>query len=166
MKIYTLGPENTNCELAAKTWRRQNCGDAEIVLCPSLENGVERLFDDQGDAVLISCVVYPKLHELVFHNTDRLRFSDFFLMNTMDMVLACNPEVNDGLLATHPAPESLGPQELKRIFANSNAEAAIFCRNGKAGHCITTITACEKQQLTLVKNYGEIPMGFAVHIKK
>lgn len=63
--LHTLGPTGTNCEAAAHAWFRRQGGVGRVELHSTLEQAVERMPEDDTHA-LLSCVVYPELHTLVF----------------------------------------------------------------------------------------------------
>lgn len=163
--ICTLGPENTNCELAARTWFDRMGKSGAILLYPTLEEAVVDVREQPGTA-LLGCVVYPDLHKIVFSNLDKLVLMDCFIMPTYKMVLASNTSSlhRDPSIATHPAPSGLAAQHTTDIrLVPSNAQAAIDCAAGFADACITTISAAERQGLHIMHDYGEIPMGFTIH---
>jgi len=163
-KLHTLGPTGTNCEAAAYNWFERNELSGEVVLHPTLEEAVEQIkTDNDGESGLLSCIVYPYLHTLVFGNRDRLYLLDSFIMPTFNMILASKTGKAPVVVATHPAPQSLAPSGCQRVLVNSNSEAAIQCANGEVDGCITTMVAAKANNLVVVTDYGTIPMGFAVH---
>lgn len=164
--VHTLGPTNTNCEKAALSWITKNELDAEVFLYDTLEIAAEKMtnFDD---AVLLSCIVYPKLHELVFQNLHNMQLVDCFIEPTYNMVLAQRKKGNQVTrIFSHPAPIALleqTPYSREIVeFVNSNAAAANSCL-GETDACITTIIAANENNLHLVKDFGPVPMGFAIH---
>ena len=165
--IYTLGPSLTNCEKAAREWSIKNNFDAQIVLFDTLEFALTSMIEKKQDnIVLLSCIVYPDLHKIVFDNLDLIEFKDVFMSNTYSMVYAVNNERDEiKTIATHPAPKLLVPndQELEIILSTSNSKAALMCRNGEVDSCITTIIAAKENSLNIIKNFGEVTMGFAIH---
>lgn len=164
-KVHTLGPEGTNCEKAAKAWFKIKKIKAEIQLHPSLEEAVEYVKKDKNSA-LLSCVVYPDLHRLVFNNLDCIEFFECFVVNTYPMVLAVKESDNPRSISTHPAPENLIPPNKVVIHSTSNAQAAFDCLAGKAEGCITTEKCAKKLNFKIIKNFGKLPMGFALHCLK
>jgi hypothetical protein len=50
------------------------------------------------------------------------------------------------------------------VFVNSNAQAAADCATNKTDGCITTLPCAEKYGLYVIKDYGQIPMGFTIHV--
>lgn len=162
-KVHTLGPEGTNCETAARHWVKLHDGRASISLYSTLEEATKHLVDDHS-SVLLSCIAYPELHHLVFKNLEVMQLVDAFVMPTLPMVLASSGSVRPRSVATHRAPEDLVPDWLvERMYVNSNADAARACKSGLAESCITTLRAAELNELLVLKNFGEIPMGFALH---
>jgi|tagenome__1003787_1003787.scaffolds.fasta_scaffold20890665_1 hypothetical protein len=160
--IHTLGPTGTNCEAAAVEWFRRNGVAGETRLYETLEQACAEMPDDPG-AALLGCAVYPDLHLLVFNNLNRFEIVDSFVMPTYDMVLASRAGVSLSVVATHPAPQSLVPDEYRKILVTSNSRAAALCADGGADGCITTVQAMKTHGLTLVKNFGPVPMAFTVH---
>lgn len=168
--IHTLGPKGTNCEAAAHLWFRNRSKEGEVVLHPTLEVAAEAM-DGAADAGLLGCVVYPDLHTLVFSNLDRFALVDQFIMPTLDMVLASRTGEAPAVVSTHPAPQRLIPDDLvpggvQRRLVNSNAQAALDCVQGLSDGCITTIVSAEKHGLSIVRNYGPVPMGFTLHVPR
>lgn len=50
-----------------------------------------------------------------------------------------------------------------RHIVSSNSQAAIDCANGEVDACITTIKACEDCGLSIIQDFGEVPMAFILH---
>jgi hypothetical protein len=163
--VHTLGPTGTNLEAASRWWRDSKQLDAEVRLHSTLEVGVENMAMD-GSAVLVACIVYPELHTLVFKNVMRLEIAECFVFPTHHMVLASRDGAMPSTLASHPAPHSLAPTELERVFVNSNAQAAIDCAKGLVDGCITTLVAANANGLKVLKDYGSLPMGFSIHVPR
>lgn len=163
--IRTLGPQGTNCEAAAYFWR-QNAGyiDAEVVLYDTLETAVRYVVDTDRASVLLACVVYPYLHEIVFKNLSRLTLKECFVMPTHRMVLASMGRSEVTTVSSHPAPVNLLDGYGYRIdLVNSNAEAASTCAAGAADGCITTLAAAQRHGLTVIRDFGTVQMGFSIH---
>jgi len=162
--IHTLGPKGTNCEAAATHWLSQHNKKADICLHETLEDAVLKMGSISNSA-LLSCIVYPDLHHLVFRNLDRLQLVDAFIMPTIPMVLASVTSFErPATVASHPAPVDLIPEWIAdRRFVTSNSAAAKACRDGLVESCITTERAAMAYDLRILLNFGEIPMGFAVH---
>jgi prephenate dehydratase len=165
-RIRTLGPQGTNCEAAAKHYVRNNALDADVVLHSTLEEAIGDVLDEPRSA-LLGCVVYPDLHNLVFPYLRTMVLADMFLFNTFNMVLATRPGVSVfDRVASHPAPQSLVSDTYPVILATSNAEAARMCRAGKVDACITTLPASRDCGLEVVEDFGEVPMGFTIHVPR
>jgi|SRR5579875_1614929 len=171
IQVHTLGPTGTNCEAAARFWlcrRRDNGGT--IVLHPSLESAVPAVLGTPGDAVLLACVVYPRLHEIVFRNLAHMELRECFVMPTHRMVLATrSTSLTEssklfGSIASHPAPVDLiADSEADVRMARSNSEAAQICARGETDGCITTVVAANANDLAIVKDFGSVQMGFTIH---
>lgn len=164
--LHTLGPAGTNCQRAARYWLgRRGIDDPDAVrLFPTLEEGAEALPQDRS-AGLLGCVVYPRLHDLVFRNLDRLRLLDCFVLDTHEMLLAGRGAL-DGpprTTATHAAPASLVPGGTEPVLVDSNAAAARACSAGLTDACITTAPAAREHGLRVLQRFGPVPMGFTVH---
>jgi prephenate dehydratase len=163
--IHTLGPADTNCEKAAKSWIKKHNHHANIILYPTLEEAIKNV---SHNSVLLSCIVYPKLNDLVFDHIDRFELIDCFIEPLYNMVFArksLGAEIK--IIYSHPAPVPL----LKRIpsvsletvqLVNSNAEAALLCKQDDEA-CITTQKSADKHQLIIQNDFGSLPMGFAIH---
>ncbi|WMN61730.1 hypothetical protein NI389_18135 (plasmid) [Pseudoalteromonas xiamenensis] len=159
--IHTLGPTGTNCEKAASKWFADNNIEGDIVLHQTLEIAVKTIENSDTD-LLLGCAVYPDLHNIVFENLPRLKLIDSFIMPTIEMVLASRGQETLATFATHPAPRSL-VSHLAPVFVNSNAAAALACAAGEADACITTAVAAEANNLTVLENFGPVPMCFTIH---
>lgn len=166
--VHTLGPEGTNCEAAANLWIRSNGhSSATTVLHGTLEEALQRLLQDPDGAVLLGCVVYPKLHEIVFNNLDRLTLVDQFIMPTFNMLFASRGQEVVRTAASHPAPRSLlNGRGLTVTESTSNSKAAEQCRDGLVDACITTQPAADAYRLTVLEDFGPVPMGFTIHAPK
>lgn len=163
--VHTLGPEGTNCEAAAKFWLKlHGHSSAKTLLHETLEDGLEGMLQNPEGAVLLGCVVYPKLHELVFNNLDRLTLADQFIMPTFNMLFASRGQENVRTAASHPAPRSLlNGRGLIVTESTSNSKAAEQCRDGLVDACITTLPAAQACGLTVLEDFGPVPMGFTIH---
>ncbi|MFK5951191.1 MAG: hypothetical protein QM500_20745 [Methylococcales bacterium] len=165
--IHTLGPEGTNCEAAAENWLTENNINGKIILHDTLEDGMISMKNDSKESVLLGCVVYPELHNLVFKNRSTSKLVECFVFPTMPMLLAAkNESFEYNKIATHPAPVALIPGIFnEKIFVNSNSVAAKKCADGLVDACITTEKSAKKYGLKIIQDYGPIPMGFTLHGK-
>ena len=163
--IHTLGPKHTNCEQAATEWFNRRHRYGRVELHSTLEEAVSTI-RGRSDAALLGCVVYPDLHKIVFKNLDWLTLADVFIMPTFHMVLAARAEAEAiNSAASHPAPSGLIPDHVPtRCLVNSNAEAALVCAAGQVDACITTLPAAVQNSLTVVRDFGPVPMGFTIHV--
>ena len=160
--LHTLGPEGTNCEAAAKLWLERKGARGEVRLFPTLEEALEAL-PPRPDAALLGCAVYPDLHRLVFENLHRIEIFDTFVMPTYEMVLASRDGAMPADVVSHPAPSSLVPEGLRVSFADSNSRAAALCAEGAFEGCITTSRSAGDFDLSIVRNFGAVPMIFTLH---
>lgn len=166
--IHTLGPINTNCEQAAYKWLEENKIEGEVFLHNTLEDALLEVKKNDF-AALLGCVVYPDLHKIVFSNLNDLSLVDCFIMPTYNMILATNDDTKDlgnSIIATHPAPSGLAydftvSKNIKLV--NSNSQAALQCSKGLSDACITILPAAQKYSLKVIKDFGEVPMGFTIH---
>jgi hypothetical protein len=164
--VRTLGPPGTNLEAAARWWCQEHGVQADVILHPTLEDGVGEMAMD-GSEVLVACIVYPELHTLVFQNIKRLEIVECFVVPTHRMVLASRDGEMPRTVATHPAPQGLIPDQVAdRCLVNSNSAAAAACAGGSVEGCVTTIVAAEANGLRVVRDFGSLPMGFSVHAAK
>lgn len=160
--IHTLGPTGTNCEAAARNWLARRGQMGRVVLHDTLELAVEEMGSGPRHA-LLSCIVYPDLHKLVFSNLDDLELVDLFIMSTFNMILASRDGAMPSQVSTHPAPQGLVPEAAEKRLVNSNSRAARDCALGITDGCITTQPAAEAAGLICVTDFGPVPMGFALH---
>jgi prephenate dehydratase len=164
--IHTLGPSGTNLELAAYHWFATRGQEADVRLHTTLESSLPQLSQDGHEAVL-ACAVYPDLHSLVFGNLGRMAMVDSFILPTYDMVFATRADaVEVRAVLSHPAPQSLlrlACPDAVLTLVTSNSEAARQCAGGTADGCITTSKAAADQGLTVVRNFGPVPMIYTLH---
>ncbi|KVZ90852.1 hypothetical protein WL22_23320 [Burkholderia ubonensis] len=173
MNIYTLGPSGTNCEKAAWLYRDKRGWSGQVTLDSTLEVAVDHLLESPDDGVLLGCIVYPDLHNIVFRNLGRLKLIDHLLMDTHDMVFAGRKSRHAEIrgIGSHPAPVSLLDQlgtlrsRVPVELMTSNAEAARQCADGRFDACITTLEAAQANDLEILRNFGPVPMGFSIHLK-
>lgn len=166
--IYTLGPKDTNCELAAQYWLNKNGYNGTIHLRSTLENAIEEAKTNKNEAIVLGCIVYHKLHHLVFQNIKEFYLSDCFIMPTHEMILATKVLLKHiKTIATHPAPVDLIPynDQYKLKLVNSNSQAALECKQGNVDACITTMKSAINNNLQPVKNFGSVNMGFSIHCR-
>ncbi|MFD5513950.1 bacilysin biosynthesis protein BacA [Streptomyces sp. NPDC127051] len=167
MAVHTLGPAGTNCEYAARYWLNRRADfPGIVVLHDSLERAVAAMLADPRDSVMLGCIVYPALHELIFQNVTRMRLSECFVMPTLPMVVASRTgEGKPQTVASHAAPVNLlDGLDIEFILSGSNSQAAQLCAEGQADACITTDVAARSNRLVVLRNFGPIPMGFSVHV--
>jgi prephenate dehydratase len=164
--IHTLGPTGTNLEMAAYHWFARRGQEADVRLHTTLESALPELADDGREAVL-ACAVYPDLHSLVFNNLGRLAMVDSFILPTYDMVFAAQADaIEIRTVVSHPAPQSLvrraAPQAVLTLVT-SNSAAARQCATGIADGCITTSKAAADHGLSVLRNFGPVPMIYTLH---
>lgn len=165
--VHTLGPAGTNCEAAARRWLADNhSGRGSVILHPTLEDAVPAVLKEPETSVLLGCVVYPRLHELVFQNLDTMELRECFMMPTHHMVLAARDAAGEiKTVTSHPAPVNLlDGRDVRIELATSNAAAAQTCARGGADACITTEPAAVEHGLTIVDDFGPVAMGFSIHV--
>ncbi|WP_186385996.1 prephenate dehydratase [Stappia sp. TSB10P1A] len=160
--LHTLGPAGTNCERAALLWRTNRCPNAWVELHPTLEAAADAVLG-RNDAVLVGVAAYPQLHTLIYSRIERLQILEAFIMDTDEMVLASSSGALPKVCATHPAPEHLLPPSIERRYVASNVLAAQDCVSGQADGCVTTLCAARVHGLSVLHNYGCIPMAFTIH---
>ncbi|MCW2256947.1 prephenate dehydratase [Providencia alcalifaciens] len=74
-------------------------------------------------------------------------------------------------IGSHPAPKDLISEitnlnnNIESLLFNSNSESALQCSNGIVDACITTRKAAENHNLTILHDFGPVPMGFSIHSK-
>lgn len=86
LTIHTLGPKGTNCEKAADYWLAKNNVKGNVKLYPTLESATESVKEDK-DGLLLGCIVYPDLNNIVFQNLSSLELQNCFVMDTHNMVI-------------------------------------------------------------------------------
>lgn len=169
MNIFTLGPEGTNCEKAAFYWcLEKQIYNNNVFLYPTLEVALDNLLAN-GNGVLLGCIVYPKLHSLVFDNLNTIYLDETFTMQLHDMVISKRRGLEIDQIRTissHPAPVSLKNKTFSNtgiVKANSNSEAALQCAMGETDACVTTGYSSNMHGLEVVERYSGIQMGFTIH---
>ena len=160
--IHTLGPEGTNLAAAAGEWFRRQGREGRTILHRTVEEAVDSMPKSSGHG-LLTCAVYPDLHNIVFRNLARLRFVDSFIWPTLPMLLASRDGSWPSVVSTHPAPRSLVPEGLDIVLTTSNSQAAADCAESKTDGCITTAAAAEKHGLKIIHDFGPVPMVFTLH---
>ncbi|MGQ1888735.1 prephenate dehydratase domain-containing protein [Serratia marcescens] len=171
--VHTLGPAGTNCEKAAHLWLKNNGHRGEVKLHQTLEDAAKYMNDTGGTDILLGCIVYPQLHHLVFENLSHLKLIDCFVMDTHNMVFASKGQKPGEIrtVGSHPAPQDLIRQvpgintQLSIRLFNSNSEAARQCAANAVDACISTDISANRCGLTVLANFGPVPMGFSIHAK-
>lgn len=172
LTIHTLGPKGTNCEKAAYYWLETNGLNGNVILHETLEVAIEKIKKDDN-CILLGCIVYPYLHNIVFQNLTLLKLTDCFVLDTHNMLLASrfNDLSKIKKVGSHPAPKDLFSEinglnkPTESLLFNSNSEAALQCANGTVDACITTLKAAESHNLNILHDFGPVPMGFSIHSK-
>lgn len=164
MIIGTLGPVNTNSEIASLHYLDTRDGGGEVRLFDTPERSIQALIDKDVDKTIL-CIVYPKLNDLVFDNLDRILINEVFLCPTDEMVIG---EARPGSrVCCHPAPVNLIAADYDDIaFVTSNSEAALQCSQGHYDVCVTTLSAARAHHLEVKKSFGNVNMGWAVFERK
>ena len=163
--IGTLGPEGTNSELASLKYLTDNNlsdkGVVKLYLTP--EQAIDALINMEIDKCVL-CIVYPRLNEIVFRNLEYIEMTDTYMLPTYAMVIAGSSSAVK--YCSHAAPIDLIEKGKNVEIVNSNAEAAKLCKMGKFDACVTTRKAADLYKLNIVKDYGEVNMGWAVFSRK
>jgi prephenate dehydratase len=159
--VRTLGPEGSNLEAAAHEWFRRNGITGNVVLHPSVEDAIESA-DGKHEAIM-ACAAYPKFHDIVFGNLATLEIVDSFIMPTHNMVLAAQNDSAISTCASHRAPSSLLPEGVQWVESTSNSQAALDCLKGLADACITTDISARRHGMTVLHDFGPVPMAFTLH---
>jgi prephenate dehydratase len=169
-RLHTLGPAGTNCEAAARYWLNERGEPPDcIVLHDTLEQAVVGVLQEPKGGILLGCIVYPRLHEIVFRNLARMSLRECFVYPTHSMVLACSRAVavsgmHIATVVSHPAPvDLLEGLDVQILSADSNSQAASRCARGETDGCITTIVAAQANGLHVVKDFGPVAMGYSIH---
>ena len=163
--LHTLGPEGTNCALAARRWFKGQGRDGEVVLYPTFEDAARGALATVGGA-LVAAAAYPELNTLIYSHLDGLFVADSMVMATHRMVLARRPGTGQPVtVASHPAPVALLDDGMVVALVASNSQAAIECAGGRVDACITTDAAMELHGLELVRDFGPVAMAFTVHVR-
>ncbi|MGJ3349356.1 hypothetical protein [Morganella morganii] len=173
LTIHTLGPNGTNCEKAAHHWLSENNIKGNVKLYPTLESATECVRQDK-DGVLLGCIVYPDLHNIVFRNLTWLELKACFVLDTHNMLFASrHTDYNDiRHVGSHPAPQHLFAElpllnkEVRKTLFTSNSESGVQCAHGAVDGCITTLTTAQKYHLHILHDFGPVPMGFSIHAPK
>lgn len=176
IRSFPLGPEGTNIQRASELWLRKNGIEAKSVtqLCATPEAAIEeaRRVQNSGElAVFWTCAVFLREHQVFFRNPDLYPFFSQVTMQLDDMQLSTRPEVCGQIIGSqvpdhwtvlsHPSPLPLLENVPVAIeLANSNADAAVRCRNGEAEACITTQSACKINGLVTLHRFGRPNMVF------
>lgn len=171
--VHTLGPTGTNCEKAAHLWLENNGKQGSVKLHDSLEDAAAYMKETDDEDILLGCIVYPYLHHLVFKNLNHLKLIDCFVMDTHNMVFASkNHNLSEiRTVGSHPAPQDLihqVPGINKHVaieLFNSNSEAARQCAANAIDACISTDISARRCGLTILADFGPVPMGFSIHAK-
>jgi len=163
-RIHTLGPEVTNCNLAADNWIKRKKINMQIILHETFEGAVEASKQDTKGMVLISST-YHKIHDVIYDNINWLSPIDSFIVPTHEMVLAHNVDIkSNSRIALHEATLSLLNDsrkiKYKHYFTSSTWEAASLCSLQKTSYCLTTKKASSEFNLKILQSYGKIELVF------
>ncbi len=139
----------------------------------TLEKATEHVRKDK-DGVLLGCIVYPDLHNIVFQNLTWLELKGCFVLDTHNMLFASrHTDYNDiRHVGSHPAPQHLFDElpllnkEVRKTLFTSNSESGVQCAHGAVDGCITTLSTAQKYHLHILHDFGPVPMGFSIHAPK
>ncbi|MCF4130035.1 hypothetical protein [Methylobacterium sp. SyP6R] len=164
MSISTLGPRNTNSEFATAHYMQSRNIEGEIVLSDTPEKAIVELIDGKVDKTVL-CVVYPDLNNIVFRNLGKVHIEELFHFHTDNMVIARRrgDDSQGTRCCSHPAPTHLLPEGADSVtLVSSNSYAASLVAKGDFDICVTTLAAATEFELNVIKDYGPVPMGWAV----
>lgn len=171
LKIATLGPEGTCSERAAIYYANKNNVKYKTILCDTFETAIKKLMFEIVDIVIIPSA-YRELAEIVFENMDDIELSDIFLYSTPGLVIATGYEdvsIDEiKTMATHSSPSILAQKSCpnaKLTYCSSNSASALKVVNGDVDACVTTRICVEMNNLHIVKDFGEVQMGWNVFKK-
>lgn len=171
IRIATLGPNGTCSERAALYYAENKKIKSETILCDSFEIAIQKLMYDEVDMVIIPSA-YRELAEIVFGNMENIKLAEVFLYSTPGLVIATKQNdigVNEiKTMATHSSPSILAKKicpYAKLLYCSSNSASANRVINGEVDACVTTRICVEMNKLHIVKDFGEIPMGWNVFKK-
>lgn len=167
--IFALGPEGTNIYEAAKLWAAEKkiSQKSEFILCETPKEAIleaKKIQDPDSFPVFVLCAVYNRLSELYFSNSDCYFFMDHLYMKLDEMQLAAKEldHKESYTVSSHASPSTLlnNISNVTIVNSNSNAYAAISCRNQEVDLCITTEKARKANDLISVHTFGSPWMLF------
>ncbi|HGY2265898.1 hypothetical protein [Morganella morganii] len=144
-----------------------------VKLYPTLETAIEHVKKD-NDGVLLGCIVYPDLHNIVFQNLTWLELKACFVLDTHNMLFASRHTDYNNIrhVGSHPAPQHLFDElpllnkKVRKTLFTSNSESGVQCAHGAVDGCITTLSTAQKYHLHILHDFGPVPMGFSIHAPK
>ncbi|MEK5318496.1 hypothetical protein NSS94_04305 [Paenibacillus sp. FSL L8-0644] len=167
--IFALGPEGTNIYEAAKLWTEEKkiSHKSEFILCETPKEAIlkaKKIQEPNSFPVFVLCAVYNRLSELYFSNSDCYFFMDHLYMKLDEMQLATKEltQKESYTVSSHASPSTLLNKvpNVTIVNSNSNAYAAISCRNQEVDLCITTEKARKANDLISVHKFGSPWMLF------
>ncbi len=170
--IATLGPEGTCSEFAANYYATVINKKASNILCNTFEEAIKQLVEGYADLVIIPSA-YRNLANLIFDLYDKIEISDVFKLCTPNLVTAILDEPGGCTelrkIATHASPFSLAKNfypEAELILSGSNSLSARMLYEREVDACITTNICAQQYKFMIIKDFGEISMGWNVFKKK
>lgn len=165
-KVSTLGPEGTNSHYAAKTYMEMKRIDGEPILCTSAKKSFELLLKGHAHLCIV-CNLYPYIHKLYIPNLHAVVAVDVFL-DKASMGLYTREGVN--IIKTVAAPITstafVQNENYELIVVNSNSEAALICKDGKADAAVSTKKAAKECGLKGLRSYETFNVPYTVFSKK
>jgi len=170
--LGTLGPKGTNSKDATDYYLKKNNlpNDAKVLLFDTLEEGIGALVKKEID-YYIAASVYPNLNMVLFRFIYKIQICDTFMCHTNNLVLATRTDFNkkkysrvSSVSATLSLIEhdSSIPNDIIRIFAHSNPEAAQMCSIKKSDIAVTNLPSAKLYDLKIVKDFSSINMSWTV----
>ena len=166
LKISTLGPTGTCSEYSSEFFLETRGCKGDIFLYDSFEEAIEALCKNYSDMAIVPSA-YQNFARLVFDNRDLVKVTHSFIYKTPDLAIAAKTNYLPAKprIATHPSPSSMVKDfspDAEVVFASSNSKAAIMLVDGEVDACITNNICINNYGLTIIKNFGPIPMSWNI----
>lgn len=170
--IATLGPSGTCSEKAANYYAKRFPDGMANLLCTTFEEAIMQVRNKIADYAIVPSA-YRNIAGIIFDNIEEIAVIDTFVLPTPNLVIAVlekNKEKTEfHKIASHASPMGLAQKVFPNaefILTTSNSVSALQLVEEKVDACITTKVCADRYQFHILKDFGEVPMGWNVFQKK
>lgn len=170
-RIYTLGPEGSCHQNAARAYLAHFGFSADICLVSDIFVGAEAVLRDAGSSALVQCSAHLTVHLVTEKYLGRLHVNDTYIYPTQPMALLKRRSVKKprSLGIPEPAMGYINPEDWDEIVFESTkpvVTANLLAGKYDAGFAYIRDAENHPDQLEICKAVGEVVTTWIVYSKE